>query len=549
MPILFFTLLSLCLVSFGQPASSSTCGFFAACIGYALFWRVLLLLPTTKFRFWFSFVWFSFVQLLQLSWFIQHPFAYIYGPYLFFSVAIGAQFAWLSLFVTEARVRSLRGCFALAGLWTLFEWIRLFFMAGYTWNPVGLALTVNLYSMQFASVAGVYGLSFVVVLTNMLFLRALLGVSVRSFSLFGIVTLLPYLFGFAYVHYHDRNKTEGHTTVALVQTAFPAEETLSIVDGPLYKSFILEQWGSILSNLKKHERESLDLIVLPEMVVNMGTYYPVFRFEDVKDLFVSRFGNVAERKFPGLDPHLAVRISLDGQTIWMVDNAYILQAIANIFACDVVAGLQDEDLVPGEKRKVYNAAQTFRPGGGPPLRYAKRVLLPMGEYIPFSFCQQLAAKYGVGGSFTPGDKALVVEGKKVPFGVSICYEETFGNLMRENRSLGAEMLVNLTSDVWYPNSKLTKQHLDHSRLRTVEMGIPLVRACNTGVTCALDSYGNFVGILGEGDPHQEWISDALLVKVPTYHFKTIYSLYGDALILLFSVFCLVAEVAKMGKRS
>src|SRR5690606_27562937 len=100
--------------------------------------------------------------------------------------------------------------------------------------------------------------------------------------------------------------------------------------------------------------------------------------------------------------------------------------------------------------------------------------------------------------FTPGTKAQVIEHPKVKVGVCICYEETFGNLMRENKQLGASLLVNLTSDVWYPNSSLPWQHFDHARLRTVEMGLPLVRACNTSVTASLDSLGRVEGVLGDG---------------------------------------------------
>jgi apolipoprotein N-acyltransferase len=73
----------------------------------------------------------------------------------------------------------------------------------------------------------------------------------------------------------------------------------------------------------------------------------------------------------------------------------------------------------------------------------------MAEYIPFSFCKEIAAEYGIQGSFTEGKEATIVQGCNGPFSLSICYEETFGNLMREGRQNGSEMLVNLTSD--YPS--------------------------------------------------------------------------------------------------
>ena len=106
--------------------------------------------------------------------------------------------------------------------------------------------------------------------------------------------------------------------------------------------------------------------------------------------------------------------------------------------------------------------------------------------------------------------------------------------MRENRVKGAELLVNLTNDGWYPNSLLPKQHFDHARLRTVENGIPLVRACNTGVTCAVDSLGRIVGVLGENEVENQELADSILVELPLYHYSTFYSRYGDFLIISFS---------------
>lgn len=234
----------------------------------------------------------------------------------------------------------------------------------------------------------------------------------------------------------------------------------------------------------------------------------------------------------------------------MVNNAYWLQGLANYFNAYVVAGLEDaEDLATGE-REFYSSAQFFQPQPKDvtencPVciqRYEKRVLVPMGEYIPFSFCRELAAAYGVTGSFTCGKEAKVFEHPKSLVGISICYEETFGDMMRENRLLGAGLLVNLTSDVWYPNSRLPQQHLDHAKLRTIENGIPLIRACNTGVTGAFDSLGRTVAILGEGAAEPEWVSDSLYVEVPSYTYKTFYTKVGDNFIIIFSAILVLVSL-------
>jgi apolipoprotein N-acyltransferase len=167
----------------------------------------------------------------------------------------------------------------------------------------------------------------------------------------------------------------------------------------------------------------------------------------------------------------------------------------------------------------------------------------MGEYIPFTWCRQLAAQYGITGSFTCGKSAKVFKGP-VPFGTSICYEEIYGHLMRQNRLLGAELLVNLTNDGWFPQSHLPKQHFDHARLRTVENGIPLVRACNTGITGAMDSFGRIIGVLGEDPMERQKIADSIRLDVPLYHYHTFYAQYGDLSVILFSCFSLVHWMRK-----
>ena len=120
--------------------------------------------------------------------------------------------------------------------------------------------------------------------------------------------------------------------------------------------------------------------------------------------------------------------------------------------------------------------------------------------------------------------------------------------MRENRLTGAELLVNVTNDGWFPHSRLPQQHSDHSRLRTVETGIPLVRACNTGVTAACDSLGQVLGALSE-----ESGQGTLLVDVPLYSYFTLYTVWGDLFIIALAIslvgiyFCLARAVMALAE--
>lgn len=530
---LFLIVLSFVLVAFGQPAWWPELGIISSCAGFALFWRVIIAVPLAKKRFFYSFIWFALVQCLQFSWFLTHPYSYIYIVYLFFSCMIGLQFGLISIFIQPQRIRRGIDCLGIAGLFTLFEWSRLFFLSGFSLNPIGLSLTSTILGLQSASLVGLYGLTFYVVLTNLLLLRVLVERKPMLAASWGCVAILPYIFGYFHLAYHDKQLKDPHReslNVLLVQTAFPTEENLVFDSFQQAALHVQAKWGEIFKVLQPYQGQRVELIALPEYVVPYGTYLAIFPFDQFKKQWIHYFG---DKGLPSLEAPLAMEVELNSKKQWQVTNAYCCQALANLFQTDLVVGLQDEEWVDKNTPESYSAAFYFRPSGELALRYEKRVLLPMGEYIPFEFCREMAKSYGITGSFTSGKEAKVFAGSKVPFGLTICYEETFGDLMRENRLKGADLLINLTSDVWYPNSRLPKQHFDHARLRSIENGIPLIRACNTGITSALDCVGRIIESL---DEKSEWDRSVLFAQVPLYNYRTLYTYTGDRGIILASWF-------------
>lgn len=543
--------LSFAIVAFGQPAWSTIAGSLAGVFGYALFFSILLSFRRAKTRFLLAGIWYFAVQLIQLSWFIAHPYAYIYIIYIGMSLLLGVQFGLIGTLITRRRLESIFSILAISSLWVLLEWSRLFILSGFSWNPSGIALTGNLFSLQMASLVGVFGLSLWVLFVNLLGLRAWIKKSVSAGFVWLVAAFVPYIYGYMHLSLHEKWMGEGsqdHFTAILVQPGFPAEEAFDFGDTKNYIAFVTREWRHILNITKKHAGQPFDVMALPEFLVPFGTYTFVYPYENVVKAFEDIFGKQSLAFLPPLDLPLAAELPLESKgTKWVVNNAFWVQAISNYFNSEVVVGLEDAEDTPSG-REFYSAALFFRPQNRSaiaageevkfwkPERYVKRVLVPMGEYIPFTFCKELAARYGVMGSFKEGQAAKVMLGNKLDFGVCICYEETFGNLTRESRQLGADLLINLTSDAWFPNSRLPQQHFDHARLRTVENGIPLIRACNTGVTGAIDSLGRMIDKLGNTQHESETFSDSIRVKVPTYHYKTLYSKFGDSLIL---AFCLI----------
>lgn len=180
--------------------------------------------------------------------------------------------------------------------------------------------------------------------------------------------------------------------------------------------------------------------------------------------------------------------------------------------------------------KFYSSAFSFLPGNRQPARYDKHILLPLVEYLPFELLRPLSSHYGVGDFYTPGKKESIFPGK-VPLATSICYEETFGSRVRAGRKKGAELLLNLTNDGWFPFSRLPSQHYEHARLRAVENGASLLRACNTGVTAVIDRFGNEVARLEETGEDGKPYTGVLYTNICTDVHETPYLFWGDAAIV------------------
>lgn len=143
-------------------------------------------------------------------------------------------------------------------------------------------------------------------------------------------------------------------------------------------------------------------------------------------------------------------------------------------------------------------------------RYDKVHLTPFGEVMPLisrwewleSRLLAIAAT-GMPFDLESGDGAApvaVMEGS-LWLGTPICFEATSARVCREmvfgggGRRAGA--LVNLTNDGWFGGSSAGREgHLLTARWRCVELGTPMVRAANTGISASIDATGRVIERLG-----------------------------------------------------
>ncbi|MDB5547986.1 MAG: apolipoprotein N-acyltransferase [Tardiphaga sp.] len=181
--------------------------------------------------------------------------------------------------------------------------------------------------------------------------------------------------------------------------------------------------------------------------------------------------------------------------------------------------------------RAYNSIYVIDHEGTVKSVYDKLHLVPFGEYLPY---QNLMEKLGfeqltkVQGGFLAGTRRRPMEiAGAPPMLPLICYEAVFTeDAASEGERPG--WIVNLTNDGWFGISTGPYQHLQQTRMRGIEQGLPVVRAANTGISAVIDPLGRIVARLDLG------IEGVLDSRLPTAIPATVYARVGDmpALVLV-----------------
>jgi len=167
--------------------------------------------------------------------------------------------------------------------------------------------------------------------------------------------------------------------------------------------------------------------------------------------------------------------------------------------------------------------------------YYKHHLVPFGEYIPFksslgNLLKLLDVPMSEFSAGAPEQANLKSAGERI--GVSICYEDAFGELVR-NSLPSATLLVNVSNDAWFGDSIAPHQHLEIARMRALESGRYLLRATNTGISAVIDVKGKITALA----PQFKII--ALRAQAQPYQGATPYVRFGNGLVVALLLICVL----------
>jgi apolipoprotein N-acyltransferase len=224
-----------------------------------------------------------------------------------------------------------------------------------------------------------------------------------------------------------------------------------------------------------------------------------------------------------------------------VPDAVLLSLIrtASARGGDVLLGLftAEPPEAGGDEPRYYNTVVAL--GDSDLQFYRKNHLVPFGETIPLKpvlgwFVRSVLAiplaDQARGGATQP---PLVVAGRRVA--VNICYEDAFGGELIHG-ARDAQLLVNVTNDAWYGRSIAAEQHNQIAAMRALELGRPMLRATNTGITSAIGHDGREIARL-------PWFTRGILeVTVAGREGATPYVRFGDRLVLVLAVAALLGPI-------
>ncbi|MBN1541877.1 apolipoprotein N-acyltransferase [candidate division KSB1 bacterium] len=392
-----------------------------------------------------------------------------------------------------------KGFLFLPFVWTAIEYLQSFGDIAFPWVYLGYTQSYYLPIIQFAEYTSVFGVSFWVVCLNVLLYELLFGFSGRSHRklflwILPILFFLPLLFG-VWVLAHAPAPTDS-VRIALIQGNIDPFEKWN----PQNNERIFSTYDSLTRSALQHNP---DLIVWPETAT---PFYlrSEYRYQQM------------------------IRHWVDGHQV------------------PLLTGSIDYEYSQG-RQHYFNSALMIRPNELNLAVYAKMRLVPFSEKVPFSdflpvaFLRDWLMQTPLGvGDYSRGNRYTLFqltndfnaesmqEKRGAVFGVPICYESAFPDLVRRFVKRGATFLVVITNDAWFGRTSAPFQHQQISVLRAVETRKSIARCANTGISCFIDPYGR----TRASTPLFQ--TATVVENLELCHSSTVYVRYGN----IFAAFCL-----------
>lgn len=376
------------------------------------------------------------------------------------------------------------------GLWICLEFARNYILSGFPVNLLGYSQSYFTPVIQMADIAGVYGVSFVIIFINMMLYFWIKTKEKKYFISSIVIFSVIFFYGFARMRQFDAQYGK-KITIGVVQP-----------DIKQHKKWNAGYKKEILDKLKKtagyFEDKKVDIIVYPETVL------------------------------PG-------KIQTDEKIRELIKNISIYADL------NLVGGKYYEYL------KVYNSVFLIDKNGNLLDKYIKNHLVIFGEYIPFNgLLNNLFKRFDLFDDFTKGEKLQVFKFDKYTLGINICSENFYPYLSRQLVLKGADILTTHSNDSWCDGLFYPYQHFVMNIFRAAENRKNIIVVSNTGISGVLDCCGRII----KKTKNEEEI--CFTSEVYTNNYITAYDKTGDIIVYLSLFFAcgilIFAVFSKIKKR-
>jgi apolipoprotein N-acyltransferase len=500
---------------------------------------------------------------------------------LFFALPVGL-FSWLAWWLIHGEQRgrlslAARTAWGLPLAWTAIEYLRSFGFWSFPWNLLGYSQAATPLLLQTADFGGVYAVTFLITAVNAALFMALAGPgrpAARVGNSLALAAVVALMLGYGWWRTAAIGPPEAQlsaasgprTTFGLVQGGMgsmesyekqPFHEYLSAYTRPSQSAITL--WGGAKERTVP-PGPTLTSLLLPEGSEQRGgrsrppgsdnapDMTPGLSIDEQQDRAdVGPMQPAGEAAVPGggrgdllllwpesclpkpggMDPRRPDSVPEEIKEL-VRDNA----RVGLLFGA---VGLPKRD------DRVENGAILAQSGGRLSWPYSKIRLVPYGEVVPFRGLVKFLEYPWGDRDIVAGDSIRPVQWKQRRLGLLICFDNVFGFLARKQAEQGAQYLVLITNNSWYPMRSGVRQHCDLDIFRAIEVRRPLLRVSTTGWSQVIDRSGRVLRSTGAGQPGL--IVTSLAPGQGTTPYLLVGDLFAQLALLLALALCVPVIVA------
>jgi len=183
--------------------------------------------------------------------------------------------------------------------------------------------------------------------------------------------------------------------------------------------------------------------------------------------------------------------------LFLIEDSVAIASLTEILTQDQVllAGTPRRERTEAGNVRYYNSLVAIRFSEDRPHvlgLYDKVLLVPFGEYFPLS---NLVSSFGVQSlqelvaGYSPGPEFITIDTAGAPaFSPLICYEVVFTGVVPSGAQR-PQWILNISNDAWFGPTAGPRQHLNITRYRAIETGLPIIRSASRGFSGVIDSFG------------------------------------------------------------